>query len=158
MSAQAGGPSRRPRAARRQAGVLLLEALIAILIFSLGVLSIVQLQAVSVKQATDAEFRATAALLASDLVSRMWGTDRTLATLTDLYGTSSGKGYEAWYQTVKASHLPGVAGAPNDDMPTVNIAPAPGLSGAAEATITLSWQAPGKDEARHEYVTVVVLR
>lgn len=140
---------------------MLLEALIAILIFSLGVIAIVQLQAVAVKQSTDAEFRSTAALLASDLVSRMWSGDRTQLKLQEQFGQPDAPGYAAWFRTVQASGLPNITQA--DHMPKVDIAQADGLpAGASQVTITLSWQMPGEqkdpDAKRHEYVTIVVLR
>ena len=46
-----------------QSGVMLLEALIAILIFSLGILSLVALQATAVQLTSDAKYRTDATLL-----------------------------------------------------------------------------------------------
>lgn len=142
--------------ARPQAGVMLLEALIAILIFSLGVMSIVQLQAVSVKQSADAQYRSMAALLASDLVSRMWASERTQQVLKDKFNSQSGTEFATWYQSVQASGLPNAAEANN--RPAVTLTNHPTLAGATEASVTIYWRAPGKDEVRHAYVTVVVLR
>ena len=50
-----------------QSGVMLLEALIAILIFSLGILALIGLQATAISQSTDARYRSEAALLANDI-------------------------------------------------------------------------------------------
>jgi type IV pilus assembly protein PilV len=55
-----------------QRGSMLLEALIAILIFSMGILAIVGLQAASVKFTTDAKFRTDASMLASQTLGQMW--------------------------------------------------------------------------------------
>ena len=55
-----------------QGGVVLLEALVAILIFSIGILAIVGLQGAAVKTATDARYRSEAAFLASELMSQIW--------------------------------------------------------------------------------------
>lgn len=146
-----------PSSPSRQSGVMLLEVLIAVLIFSVGVLSIVQLHAVSVKQSTDAEFRTTASLLASDLVSRMWTSDRSLTALQSAFASDSqGSGYEDWYASVKASGLPNADQKANQ--PKVTIKDSAALPGAAEVEIELFWQLPGKDEARHAYLTVVVLK
>lgn len=140
-----------------QRGVMLLEVLIAIVVFSIGVLSIVKLQAYAVKQSTDAEFRSMASLLASDLVSRMWTSDRSLTSLQAKFGSGNkGPGYNAWYKTVSDSGLPQVAAAGN--LPTVEITDSKTLPGAAEARIELFWQAPGKDEKKHAYLTIVVLK
>jgi len=68
---------------------MLLEALIAILIFSLGILAIVALQAVSIKLTEDAKYRSDAALLAEELLGQMWASDHTPATLSALFGTNA---------------------------------------------------------------------
>jgi type IV pilus assembly protein PilV len=67
---------------RSQSGVSLLEALLGILIFSVGILALVALQSLSVKATTESKFRADAAFLASQLVSEMW---------TDFTGASTGQ-------------------------------------------------------------------
>lgn len=80
----------------KQSGVMLLEALIAILIFSLGILGVVGMQASAVKANRDAKYRADAGLLANELVGQMMSGDRTGTTLQtnfqgdddDLLGTS----------------------------------------------------------------------
>lgn len=56
----------------RQQGVALLEALIAILIFSFGVLGIVGLQATMVTNTTDAKYRADASYIAQQRIGQMW--------------------------------------------------------------------------------------
>lgn len=68
---------------------MLLEALIAILIFSMGILAIVALQAVSIKLAGDAKYRSDAALLAEELLAQMWTGDHTPATLSAVFGTNA---------------------------------------------------------------------
>jgi type IV pilus assembly protein PilV len=67
---------------RRQSGFSLLEALLGILIFSVGILALVALQSISVKATTESKFRADAGFLASQLVSEMW---------TDYTGASTGQ-------------------------------------------------------------------
>jgi len=57
---------------RQQHGVLLLEGLVAILLFSFAVLALVGLQARMVSAQTDSKFRADAGLLANELLARMW--------------------------------------------------------------------------------------
>src|SRR5208283_5915235 len=56
----------------RQSGAYLLEALIGILIFALGVLGIVGLQAASLRTTTDNSLRAEAVFAATQLVGQMW--------------------------------------------------------------------------------------
>ena len=61
-----------PQAPKREDGVMLLEALIAILIFSIGILAVVGLQAVTIKNVTESKYRTEAAFLANRLLSQMW--------------------------------------------------------------------------------------
>lgn len=56
----------------RQKGVMLLEALIGILIFSVGILAMVGIQAAAFSASADAKNRADAAAYASDVISRIW--------------------------------------------------------------------------------------
>ncbi len=62
-----------------QQGVVLLEALIAILIFSMGVLAIVGLQAAMIKNTVDSEFRTDASYLAQQRIGLMWTDTANLA-------------------------------------------------------------------------------
>jgi type IV pilus assembly protein PilV len=55
-----------------QSGVALLEALIGILIFSLGILAMVAMQAAAVNAVADAQYRIEAANAANQLLSHMW--------------------------------------------------------------------------------------
>ncbi len=55
-----------------QHGVVLLEALIAILIFSLGVLGIVGLQAAMIKSTSESKYRADASFIAQQRIGQMW--------------------------------------------------------------------------------------
>lgn len=129
-------------APRRQRGMMLIEALIALLIFSIGILGIIGLQASAVQQSTDAKNRAEAAYLADQLMGRMWVDNRSVANLQAKYQScgSSCAGYWAWYGTVKAT-LPGVA----DDIPDTQ--PEVTVDNAGIVTISLSWRATGDDAA-----------
>jgi len=55
-----------------QKGAVLLEALIAVLIFSMGILAIAGLQAAMVKNTTDSKYRADAAFIAQQSLGAMW--------------------------------------------------------------------------------------
>jgi type IV pilus assembly protein PilV len=126
---------------------MLIEALIAILIFSIGILGIVGLQASAVRQSTDARYRAEAAHLAQLLMGQMWTGDRTAATLKTQYNTctSGCAGYLAWLGTVQGV-LPGVD-AGEGTTPAVNV------SDDGVVTITIYWRSPGDeaDAAAHRY-------
>jgi type IV pilus assembly protein PilV len=55
-----------------QQGMMLIEALLGILIFSIGILALVAMQASAVSQQTDAQVRVEAANMIDQLVSKMW--------------------------------------------------------------------------------------
>lgn len=57
---------------RVQAGSALLEGLISIFLFSIGVVSVMGLQGVMLRDTADSRFRVDAAFLADQLVGRMW--------------------------------------------------------------------------------------
>jgi type IV pilus assembly protein PilV len=57
---------------KKQGGVFLLEALIGILIFSLGILTLVAMQATAITAQSDAQFRTEAAKLAEQITSQVW--------------------------------------------------------------------------------------
>src|SRR3984893_17699890 len=85
-----------------QSGAFLLEALIGILIFSLGVLGIVGLQARAIRFTNDAEFRAEAMYLANSLISQMWTDNRALLK-TKYDSTLGGAGYTAFQARVNTA-------------------------------------------------------
>lgn len=58
-----------------QRGVMVLEAMIAILIFSLGILALMALQAAAIRLSGDAKGRTDAAFLANNLISQLWAED-----------------------------------------------------------------------------------
>jgi type IV pilus assembly protein PilV len=134
----------------RQSGAMLLEALIAILIFSLGILAIVGLQAASIKSAGDAKYRSDASLLANQLIGQMWVSDRTAATLQSNFSSPSGANYTPWLSDV-AAELPGASATP----PTVSFATdSSTATPSSVATITIYWNAPNEPALAHKYITV----
>jgi type IV pilus assembly protein PilV len=56
----------------RQRGVAMIEVLVAVLLFSLGILGLMGLQAQAIKYSVEAEDRNRAALLANEIASAMW--------------------------------------------------------------------------------------
>lgn len=59
-----------PKTAQR--GISLLESLVSILIFSVGILALVALQGTSVKATSEAKMRGDAGFLVNQLVAQMW--------------------------------------------------------------------------------------
>lgn len=69
----------RPSFQSSQSGFTLIEVLIAVLVFSFGILGIVALQATAIKFSTDAQQRAEATFLADQLLARMLISDPATA-------------------------------------------------------------------------------
>jgi type IV pilus assembly protein PilV len=149
-----------PNTDKSQAGVMLLEALIGILIFSLGILSLVALQATSIQLTSDAKYRTDASLLANRLIGQMWASGLTPADLETAF-ESGGDQYNAWLADVQGIEgLPGVVAASSgidSTLPTVTVDAATG-----QVVITLFWRTPqmptsgANSSHRHVVVSQIV--
>lgn len=136
-----------------QRGVAMIETLVAILIFSLGILGIIGLQATSIKQVSDAKYRIDAANLAEQLMGQMWADDHTAGNLGAKYATGGGAAYVLWKAQVQAT-LPGVSAA---NAPTVSVVPDASDALRSTVTITIRWQAPGATSV-NQYVSTSRIR
>jgi type IV pilus assembly protein PilV len=114
-----------------QQGVVLLEAMIAILIFSMSVLAIVGLQAAMIKNTADSKYRADASYIAQERLGQIWADP-----------DPTRPGYPGYVEanTDISALLPG-------GTRTVT-QPAPG-----QFTVTVTWQQPGAAEAQHNFTT-----
>lgn len=121
-----------------QNGVAMLEALVALLVFSLGLLGLLTFQTLSIKTQGDAKKRADAAFVANQIAGDMWGVlPADLATCAgDFAKGATGCNGFPWGDRVDQS-LPGGS---------ANVA----INGNL-ATITLTWHSPGVSE-EHRYV------
>jgi type IV pilus assembly protein PilV len=130
----------------KQEGVMLLEALIGILIFSLGVLALVAMQAVSVSSVSNARYRTEASFLANDILGSAWvnrGVCPPAPAICVLnldnfrYPGGSAGELASWAQKVQAT-LPGsdVYG------PTIDVVPMVDPPTGRVVTVTLQWRAP----------------
>jgi type IV pilus assembly protein PilV len=134
---------------RTQSGVMLLEALIGILIFSLGILAMVGLQAISIRVATDSRERAEASNLASQLVGEMWLNRAALASYQYAGTGTAPAALTTWIAQVNAS-LPNASVTP----PVVTVGPSPipaFATAGTQTTVQLQWRNPG-DTTVHQYV------
>ncbi|GHU06591.1 hypothetical protein FACS1894158_13480 [Betaproteobacteria bacterium] len=142
----------------RQTGVALLETLLAILVFSLGILTVVAIQAASVKMAADAQLRTRAVLLADQLVGQMWASGEEIADLKTKFESPGGSGYIAWRNSVTAA-LPGVSAAASEGgvstLPTVSVTSDDTVENG-QVTITLYWKTPAMkpDEDPRQHVVI----
>jgi len=135
----------RPPGAAAQQGVMIIEAMVAILLFALGIVAVLGLQANSIVQVTQAKYRTDASYLADQIIGKMWVDQGTGANLTN-YATPGYAGRTSW-DTVVANSLPSGAG-------TIAVVPAPaGGAGGNMVTVTITWRSP-EDNLQHQYLTV----
>ena len=116
---------------KRQQGIALLESLIALLIFSMGILALAGLQGFMLKGASEAKNRSDASVIAQRRVAMMW---------TDAKDTPAA--LSAAYAEVNTA----VPDLPNGLRTTAFNALVPD-----EVTVTVTWQAPG--EPQHNFST-----
>jgi type IV pilus assembly protein PilV len=121
---------RLPPGALQQQGFMLLEALVAVLVFSVGILALVGMQAAATRFSTDAQFRSTASYLANQRLSEIWVGDRTsMATFQESATT--------------------LASLPNGTR-TVAVT-GPDATSGYQITVTINWKLPG-DTNVHQHV------
>jgi type IV pilus assembly protein PilV len=109
----------------RQEGIVLLEALAAILVFSFGILAFLWMQASATRQVTDSKYRLEASFAANQVLGEMWV---NRAKLADYAGADKF-----------------VSGLPNGKRTVV-------VKGN-QVTVTINWQAPGESKV-HKYEAV----
>lgn len=108
-----------------QQGIVLLEAMIAILIFSMGVLAIVGLQAAMIKNTAESKYRADASYIAQQRIGQLWADPGNLAAYLEI-------------NTDISTLLPG--GTRTVTQPAVG-----------QFVVTVTWQQPG--EVQHNFTT-----
>ena len=130
---------------RARQGSMLLEGLIAILIFSMGILALMGLQAASIANTGEAKFRADAAFLANKVISRMWVTNPA-NRVADF--SPAGTQFLAWKTEVGDQYT----GVPGGIAPTVTFtAPRPNTT---NVVVTVMWRSPNQPASspQHSYV------
>ena len=146
--------------AGKQAGVVLIEALLGILIFSIGILALIGMQSVAVKNTTDARYRSEAAYLANSILSQI---RLDMGNLVFYDDSNSGvlAQRSAWRNQVEAL-LPGVNIATAQRVPGIAILPGPSYAGdtdpPSQVTVTIRWLQPGETEERRFQIVGMVSR
>lgn len=133
------------RAQKSQAGVMLIEALVGILIFSIGILALIGMQGIAIKNTTDARYRSEASFLATEIVGRMWVDLGNISKYDKDYGSAYAT-RDNWVNKVAAT-LPGIDLAGPTRVPTIEV------GAGNEVTITIEWLQPGETTSR-KLVTV----
>ena len=124
---------------RDESGIALIEVLISLLIFSLGILGLVGLQANASKISYDAEDRSRASLMANEIISDMW-TKKTSTPSTT-----------AWQSRVADTTISGLP----EGVGTIS---APDVNNVV--TVTITWRAPSRKAADldSKYITKVAIQ
>ena len=133
-----------PNRKSSQQGMMLIEALIGLLIFMLGILALIGMQAIAMQYTIDAKYRSEASFLTNQIIGVMWVDRVNLPS----YDTSSGAGTAqrtTWISSVTET-LPGAIGA---NAPSIIIS-------GQQATVSVSWQRPGESSpSRHSAVAQI---
>ena len=129
----------RPQYTGSQRGVVLLESLIAILIFSIGILGAVGLQATVIKNTSEAQYRA----IASSYVQQRIG-----VIAVDAYALGA-----AGYGEV-ATNIAAISGLPNGARTTIRSDPADTQCALDVGcySVQVTWNTPGADT--HNVTTI----
>lgn len=127
--------------ASRQGGFLLIEALVAILIFSVGVIALIGLQSLSLSNSLHGKYRADAGYLANGIIAQMMADRTNVASYVD--GASPQATQRGEWDTEVAAALPNGSG---------SIA----MSGSA-VTVVVGWRSPDETSGHnHTAVAQVV--
>jgi len=139
--------------ARLQGGATLLEAMVGILIFSLGILALVGMQALAIKQVNDAKYRADASFFANQLIGEMWVNRANLDTNFAYPGTGTPPAALANWIAAVESGLPGIDAGAN--RPQVTVVPG-AIANNWTVTVTVFWKPPAATAA-HRHVTMAYI-
>lgn len=155
-----------------QRGVFMLEALIGILIFSIGILTLVAMQAAAISAQSDSQYRTEVSKRAEQVISQIWlNVDRasaatvqtSLATFQhQATGAISGCSYSGtasaaaavtdWLSTLTS----GTTALPGTTASRVQIAIDTSVGAYNKVTVTICWQAPNDlAPRRHSFVSFV---
>ncbi len=117
-------------------GMALIEVLVSVVLFSIGILGLLAVHARSAQYSGDSEDRTRAALLASELASSMWAQNSVSLDTTTI---------SSWQTAVSSTSSGGLP----------NGAGSVSVNGSI-ATITITWQAPWKSSSEaNRYVTQI---
>ena len=127
------------RAVHAARGVMLLEVLMAVLIFSVGLIGLVGLQARAHQYSMSAEDTNRAALLANEIASAMWSVQST---------TLPAATYSGWQARVADPTVNGLTNGSGTVSVSGNV-----------ATVTITWKPPSAaaSAASNRYVTQVLI-
>lgn len=124
------------RAQSQQRGMALLEVLVSVLLFSLGILGLIGLQARAIGLSGEAEDRSRASMLANDIVSEVW-LRREIAIPSSVV--------DEWKARVADAAGAGLPEGEGSYVPA---------SGGTYADITITWKTPSRKTNDQEVATL----
>ncbi len=155
-----------------QQGYILIEALIAFFVFSIGILGVIGLQASTINNTLDARYRSDAAFLANQIIAQMWVDPVEIlpTTTPKTYGIplsyncpptspctriNGNANTQKWVNQIQGTatvpgFLPGVSDTVNQ--PSIEVVQTSNPSNGQptyQVTVTLNW----KSAVSHNYVT-----
>lgn len=129
---------------------MLLEALLGLAIFSIGIFALIAMQAVAIGNVSDAKYRTDATLLAGQIISTMWNDRGNLSDYAYDGGDVFPEKLGDWTASIEAG-LPGAGSA--DTMPSITMSPS---GTTTEVLITVRWKTPKSDTVR-QFQTVTYI-
>jgi type IV pilus assembly protein PilV len=126
---------RRHPSARTERGSFIVESLVSLLLFTVGILALVGLATQSLNQIGQSKARNDASFLAGELIAQMWVSSSTPSS----YSTT------AWQAKVAAALPSGTA--------TVT----PDATNPNQIAITITWSDPKNNSATHSYQTTAII-
>jgi type IV pilus assembly protein PilV len=133
---------------KRQKGSMLLEALIAILIFSMGILALMGMQATAINTVSESKYRSDAGFLANRIIGQIWADRASIGTYACNPCTTSNGNVDtrAWATEIQsgALQLPGVTDAANQ--PTIT------LGASNQVQVQVFWRTPNATAQRNHLV------
>jgi type IV pilus assembly protein PilV len=129
---------------RAQSGVMLLEVLVGILIFSVGIVAMLGMQATAMRATVDAKYRTEASFLANEIIGQMW-VDRVNLVNYQTPATCPAGTPCTWIARVQTL-LPNSTGG---NAPTIAVS-------GSQVTVTVRWRRPGETADSNHTATATI--
>jgi type IV pilus assembly protein PilV len=128
---------------RKQRGVMLLEALLGMGLFSIGILALIAMQGTALSSSSDAKYRTDAAFAANQLINTVWN-DRANVSNYAWDGTGTAPSALTSWNTALSTTIPG-ASIDTATTPVVTVSTGPAYS---TVVIKVRWRLPKSTDVR----------
>lgn len=152
------------RAKTLQTGSMILEALIAILIFSIGILALIGMQATAINSVADSKYRSAAGFLANQMIGTIWANgppSSSVLAASNVVGTNTASPFFTSFACnpcnaanpnlyISQWYTDGIANLPQGAASIVITPIVRNNASMNQVTVTIHWQPP-KDAAAHTH-------